>query len=34
MSGRTKLMRKQETVIAAPLTEPTHAAATVKAGVI
>src|SRR5947209_8006266 len=33
MSGRTKLNRKQELLIAALLTEPTHAAAAVKAGV-
>ena len=33
MSGRTKLPRKQEVLIAALLTEPTHAAAAVKAGV-
>ena len=33
MSGRTKLNRKQEALIAALLTEPTHAAAAVKAGV-
>jgi hypothetical protein len=33
MSGRTKLMRKQEALIAALLTEPTHAAAAIKAGI-
>src|SRR5262249_12778347 len=33
MSGRTKLNRKQEALIAALLTEPTHAAAAVRAGV-
>src|SRR5919202_1635532 len=33
MSGRTKLDGKQEAVIAALLTEPTHAAAAAKAGV-
>jgi hypothetical protein len=33
MCGRTKLNRKQESLIAALLTEPTHAAAAVKAGV-
>jgi hypothetical protein len=33
MSGRTKLDRKQEALIAALLTEPTHAAAAAKAGV-
>jgi hypothetical protein len=33
MSGRSKLTRKQEALIAALLTEPTHAAAAAKAGV-
>jgi hypothetical protein len=33
MSGRTKLNRKQETLIAAMLTEPTLAAAAAKAGI-
>src|SRR5262245_25079799 len=33
MRGRTKLNRKQEALIAALLTEPTHAAAAAKAGV-
>src|SRR5262249_45144903 len=33
MSGRSKLNRKQEALIAALLTEPTHAAAATKAGV-
>jgi len=33
MSAPRKLGRKQETVIAALLTEPTHAAAAAKAGV-
>jgi hypothetical protein len=33
MSGRTKLNRKQEVLIAALLTESTHVAAAVKAGV-
>jgi hypothetical protein len=32
MSGRTKLNRKQESLIAALLTEPSHAAAAAKAG--
>ena len=33
MSGRTKLNRKQEALIAALLTEPTHASAATRAGV-
>jgi hypothetical protein len=33
MSGRTKRNRKQDALIAALLTEPTHAAAAAKAGV-
>jgi hypothetical protein len=33
MNGRTKINRKQESLIAALLTEPTHAAAAAKAGV-
>jgi hypothetical protein len=33
MTGRSKLTRKQEALIAALLTEPTHAAAAAKAGV-
>jgi hypothetical protein len=33
MSGRMKSNRKQEALIAALLTEPTHAAAAVKAGI-
>jgi hypothetical protein len=33
MGGRTKLDRKQEALIAALLTEPTHAAAAARTGV-